>query len=82
MKVVIKTKEFKLFILLPTSLLLNHFSIIIVTKIIHKKWTTLSLQTNDLIKLTHIIKAYKRKHKYIEIVDMKMANGDIIYIRF
>ena len=81
MKVVIKSEKMNLFLLFPTSLLLNQFTATIATKIIKSKWSSIDFSTNDCLKLMDSIKEYRKNNKHWELVNISSANGDIVYIR-
>ena len=81
MKVVIHSEKKKLFILFPTTLLLNRFTAAIATKMIKRKWPSIDISTRDSLKLIATIKEYRKNNKHWELIHISFASGDIIYIR-
>ena len=80
MKVVIKSEEAKIFLILPTSLILNKLSAAIATKILKSKIPAVDLSTDELMKLINCIKRYKKNHKHWEVVNISSADGEIVFI--
>lgn len=80
MKILIKAEKTKFFIILPTALLLNRAAASIVAKIIKTKFPNIDIGTMDFIKLIHTIMDYKQKHGRLEIVNIRSADGEVVYI--
>ncbi len=81
MRVCIRSGKKGFQLILPTSLFLNRFAAAIVVKMMKSKYPSLKINTKDLNKLVTAIKRYKRKHKRLEIVDIRSNNGDKVLIR-
>ena len=80
MKVVIKSEKTNLFIILPTSLILNRLSATIAIKIIKSKQPSIDISGYDFKKFINSIKNYKRQHKRWEVVNISSADGEIVFV--
>lgn len=81
MKIVIKSSDMKLIILLPTALVLNRLTVSIAAKIIRSREPSIPVSSNDLKRLIDEIKRYKRIHKNWEVVNIHTASGEKILVR-
>lgn len=81
MRVSIKAEKFRLYLILPTNLLLNPCTLKFVVYIIKKKFPEYQIEPSDMLRLFKEIKACKRKYKKIELVNIVTSDGDKIYVR-
>lgn len=80
MKVYIKSEGKGFFILLPTALFLNRLTAAIAVKSIKSKYPPVEISAEDFMKLTRVVKEYKRKHGRLELVNIITADGEVIYV--
>lgn len=80
MKVVIKSENKKVGIILPTAFILNRLTATIAIKIIKSKWPSIDISTKDSMKLINSIKKYKQNNKHWELINICSADGDLVYI--
>lgn len=80
MKILVRSENRTIRILFPTGLLLNHLTAFIAVKAL-KSALSVDLTAGQIVELAHAIKAYKRRHKGWELVNITSSNGDIVYIR-
>lgn len=81
MKVVIKSEKRKVVLLWPTALLLNRLTARIVLRILKSQCPEMEVSREDMMKWMQVIKAYKRKHKRLEVVDIRTSQGEVVYVR-
>ena len=80
MKILVRSENRTIRILFPTGLLLNHLTAFITVKAL-KSALSVDLTAGQIVELARAIKAYKRRHKGWELVNITSSNGDVVYIR-
>lgn len=80
MKILVRSENRTIRILFPTELLLNRLTAFIAVKAL-KSALSVDLTAGQIVELARAIKAYKRRHKGWELVNITSSNGDIVYIR-
>ncbi len=80
MKILVRSENRTIRILFPTGLLLNRLTAFIAVKAL-KSALSVDLTAGQIVELARAIKAYKRRHKGWELVNITSSNGDIVYIR-
>lgn len=80
MKILVRSENRTIRILFPTGLLLNRLTAFIAVKAL-KSALSVDLTAGQIVELARAIKAYKRRHKGWELVNITSSNGDVVYIR-
>lgn len=80
-KIIVKSKKFKFYIIIPIILVSNKLSAIIFSKIIKSIWV-IDINYKDLLKIFISIKKYRKNNNILEVVNVISKECDIIYISF
>ncbi len=80
-KIIVKSKKFKFYIIIPIILVSNKLSAIIFSKIIKSIWV-IDINYKDLLKIFISIKKYRKNNNILEVVNVISKEGDIIHISF
>ena len=80
-KIIVKSKKFKFYIIIPIILVSNKLSAIIFSKIIKSIWV-IDINYKDLLKIFISIKKYRKNNNILEVVNVISKEGDIMHISF
>lgn len=80
MKVFIKSEKNNISIILPTALLLNRLTAVIIFKVIKSKQPSINIGAKDFMKLMNSIKKYKQRHKSWDVVSISSTDGKNVFI--
>ena len=81
MKIMVKSgNHTNVNLVIPTSLILNRVSILVLQQICKKQGVDLPLSKKQLIELMKVAKTYKRHHPSWKLVEVESADGERVEI--
>ena len=81
MTILIRSEGAKLFLKLPTRLLLNRATASISLRALKKKNIDVELSPQDIRKLVKSIRSCKKQYRKMELVRVESSNGDKVIVK-
>lgn len=78
MRLIVRSKDMKLWIPIPTGLLFSNLSACIATKIMNRHGVAITKQ--QAIKLCRAVRKCKHRHRNLTLVEAQTAEGDYVKI--